>query len=157
MRRSGLWPLLMAVLCAACDPAPTGERARIKEQLDSAAAAHRADSTAMAAKEDSLRDGHHIYRDREGLLLMEGVLQDGRREGLWTSYERDGKVKSRSEYRNGLAHGLTTVFHPNGNLYYSGDNRDGHPVGEWRFFDLSGGLLRTVRYDSTGTMLRTPG
>ena len=89
-------------------------------------------------------------------MLMEGELRDRKRVGVWTSYERDGRLKSRTEYRDGLAHGLTTVFHPNGNLYYSGESRNGHAVGEWRFFDLSGKLLRTVAYDSAGTRLPDP-
>ena len=141
----------LAALALACNGVPQAERARIKAQLDSLAAVAKADSLARAAVEDSLRDGHHVYRDREGLMLMEGELRDRKRVGVWTSYERDGRVKSRTEYRDGLAHGLTTVFHPNGNLYYSGD-----AVGEWRFFDLSGKLLRTVAYDSAGTRLPDP-
>lgn len=153
--RTSVLPLLLMLLCG-CDRVVPEERARIRAQLDSAAAMHKADSAARMARADSLRDGHHVYRDREGLILMEGDLLGGRRQGVWTSYERDGRVKSRTEYRDGQAHGLTVVFHPNGNLYYSGDNRGGHPVGAWRFFDTGGRLVRTVLYDSTGAQVPVP-
>ena len=84
---------------------------------------------------------------------MDGSMLNGQREGLWTSYHASGKIKSRSEYQRGLSHGLTTVFHDNGNPYYSGENRNGHPVGQWTFFDLGGGLLKTVVYDTAGAII----
>ncbi len=61
---------------------------------------------------------------------------------------------SRNEYRDGKLDGLTTVFQDNGALKYSGDNKNGHPVGEWRFFDATGGLAKTVVFDSTGRQVR---
>lgn len=42
------------------------------------------------------------------------------------------------------------MFHPGGTLYYTGDNRHGVPVGEWKFLDEQGALLKIVVYDSTG-------
>ena len=54
---------------------------------------------------------------------------------------------------DGVQEGATVVFHPNGQTYYTGDYRHGHEVGEWRFFDERGTLVRTVRYDSTGAVI----
>ena len=143
--------LLLPILFIACNEPTDLKQARAL--IDSSRAVLRADSLKRAAVNDSLRDGPHTYRDKNGLILMEGEMRDGKRHGVWTSYSETGKVKSRSEYANGELNGLSTVFQENGALYYSGNHRNGHPVGEWRFFDPTGGLAKTVVYDSTGTVI----
>ncbi len=150
-RRCILPSAFAALILFSCGQPADLERAR--SFIDSARVMEKADSARRAMVNDSLKDGPHVYRSQSGLLLMEGQMLNGQREGLWTSYHASGKVKSRSEYQHGLNHGLTAVFHENGNPYYSGDSRNGHPVGEWSFFDLGGGLLRTVKYDSTGAVI----
>jgi hypothetical protein len=140
------------LLFTSCQRPADLEKARVA--VDSAQAAQRADSLAKTAMADSLRDGHHEYRDAQGRLYMEGDFLNKQRQGVWTSYGENGRVMSRNEYREGQLNGLTTVFQDNGALKYSGDNKHGHPVGEWRFFDATGGLARTVVYDSTGRQVR---
>lgn len=93
----------------------------------------------------------------DGWLQMEGDMKDGLRTGLWTSYTREGRVKSRSEYRNGEPEGIATVFHANGALYYTGSQRKGRQVGEWRYFDEQGQLVRTVQYDTSGAVINNLG
>jgi hypothetical protein len=139
-------------LLSSCQPPADLDKAR--SAVDSALAVQRADSLARTALADSLRDGHHTYRDAQGRLYMEGDFLNKQRQGVWTSYGENGRVISRNEYRDGKLDGLTTVFQDNGALKYSGDNKDGHPVGEWRFFDATGGLAKTVVFDSTGRQVR---
>jgi MORN repeat variant len=143
--------LLTLLVITACNEPTDLQRARAL--IDSSRAVLRADSLKRTAVNDSLRDGPHTYRDKSGLILMEGEMRDGKRHGVWTSYWESGKVKSRSEYAGGKLNGLSTVFRENGELYYSGYNRDDHPVGEWRFFDGTGGLAKTVVYDSAGAVI----
>jgi antitoxin component YwqK of YwqJK toxin-antitoxin module len=140
------------VFLASCQRPADLDKARIA--VDSAQTTQRADSIAKMAITDSLRDGHHTYRDAQGRLYMEGDFLNKQRQGVWTSYGENGRVMSRNEYSAGKLEGLTTVFQENGALKYSGDNNDGHPVGEWRFFDATGGLAKTVVFDSTGRQVR---
>lgn len=143
--------LLSPLLLVTCGQPSDLERARAV--IDSSLRVQRADSITRAQLADSLRDGPHTYRDKQGRLLMEGTIQNGLREGIWTSYSPSGKVKSRTEFVNGQPHGLSTVFHENGAVYYSGNHRNGKPTGPWRFFDPQGGLAKSVLYDTTGAVI----
>ncbi len=143
------WTLIVAVAAAACGTG-TPETGPDANPVRTDTAAFRPD-TAM------IRNGHARVVGPDGHLQMEGDMQDGRRTGLWTSYTREGRVKSRSEYRNGLAEGLSTVFHDNGAIFYSGNQLRGKQVGEWRFYDEQGNLVRTAVYDTNGAVINDPG
>lgn len=107
------------------------------------------DSTATPAP----LNGPQVVHLKEGGRL-EGVMRNGKREGPWISYRADGSTWSRSTYLNGLEEGTTEVFHPGGEHYYTGQYHRGVPVGEWVFFDLLGGEVKRVEYDSTGVVVR---
>ena len=144
--------LASALLMAACDlGAGEGQRSPAADTTGTAA---RAVDARRAATADSLKDGHHLYKDKAGRPLMEGDMRNGQRNGVWTSYLPNGRVQSRNVYEDGVLHGISTVFHENGVLYYSGAQRKGKPFGEWKFYDEQGVLARTVVYDSTGTMIK---
>ena len=98
-------------------------------------------------------NGPMVIKGPDGRVRMEGNMRDDRRHGVWTSYHPDGTMQSRSAYVDGQLHGTTVVFHPNGQLYYTGEHRLDRQVGEWRFFDEEGVLVKTVTYDSTGTVI----
>jgi antitoxin component YwqK of YwqJK toxin-antitoxin module len=98
-------------------------------------------------------DGPMVVRGPDGKVLMEGPMRRGQRHGVWTSYHPDGAVRSKGAYTDGVLNGVSVVFHPNGQLYYTGAYRDDHEVGEWRFYDESGELVKAVHYDSTGTII----
>ena len=85
--------------------------------------------------------------------VMKGELLNGARQGAWTAYFPDGTMRSRSSYMNGKLHGPTEVFHENGSAYYVGQYNMGNAVGEWRFFDPQGNLIRTAVHDSLGNLL----
>ncbi len=142
----------VCALLSSCQRPADLDKAR--SAVDSAQALLRTDSLAKAAVADSLSEGHHTYRDAKGRMYMEGDFQNRQRQGVWISYGDNGRVKSRNEYRNGQVEGLSTVFQDNGALKYSGENHHGHPVGEWRLFDATGGLAKTVVFDSTGRQVR---
>lgn len=85
--------------------------------------------------------------------LMKGEVKGGVRQGPWTSYFADGALRSRGIYENGELNGPTEVFHANGKPYYTGQYSAGLTVGEWRFYDAAGVLVKTAFHDSTGTLL----
>ena len=84
---------------------------------------------------------------------MQGEMADGKRVGPWTSFFANGGIRSKAVYVDGLEEGTTEIFHENGMVYYTGQYHLGKPVGEWLFYDTKGGKVRTVHYDSLGTML----
>lgn len=84
---------------------------------------------------------------------MTGELRAGQRHGPWTAYHPNGMVRSRTTYENGLMEGPTEVFHENGMTYYTGQYRADNVVGEWRFYDRNGALIRTAVHDSLGTLI----
>ena len=84
---------------------------------------------------------------------MQGDLHEARRNGPWTSYFPDGGIRSKAVYVDGLEEGPTEVFHENGMTYYTGQYHLGKPVGEWLFYDVKGGKVKTVQYDSLGVMV----
>lgn len=89
----------------------------------------------------------------DGKPRIKGNMRDHKRHGMWTSYFPDGRPQSFKGFVNGELHGTTVVYHPNGTTYYSGEYRKGLQVGEWRFFDDKGTLVRTVTYDASGTVI----
>lgn len=97
-------------------------------------------------------DGPQVQQMPDGTSLR-GVIRHGKRHGIWRSFTPQGRLLSQTEYRDGVTHGPVVVFHPNGTVRYLGRNHHGTPVGEWRFHDEAGGLLKTVVYDSTGTVV----
>lgn len=143
---------LLAALLHGCGR--PSDLARAQQRIDSALAVERADSVRLVAVRDSLRDGHHQYRDTKGRLLMEGELRGGHRQGVWTSYGSNGGVLSRNEYVDGELNGSTIVFRSNGTQYYVGTNRQGKPFGLWNFYDDQGKLVKTLAYDSTGAVVQ---
>jgi hypothetical protein len=151
MRVSALSACCLMALLFACNQPADLDRARTL--IDSARTLERIDSLRKTVLNDSLSDGRHTYRDKDGRPVMEGEWLNGNRIGTWTSYHGNGRVKSRSTYANGELNGPTAVFYENGSPYYSGSDRNGHPVGEWNFFDAKGGLVKTVSYDSAGAVI----
>ncbi len=142
---------VICVLALSCGDAGNGNDGTPVN--DTTGTAARADSVRRAEIADSLRDGHHVYTDKSGRPLMEGVMLGGVRDGVWTSYLPSGRVKSRNVYEKGVLHGITTVFHENGVLYYSGMQRKGKPFGEWKFYDAEGNLAKTAVYDTSGAII----
>lgn len=103
------------------------------------------------ASEDTLhRTGLQVVRDDQGMPVMEGHLLEGRRHGVWTSYNSKGGVKSRTSYANGELKGPTVTFREDGRMLYIGQHENGVRVGEWKFYDERGELVREVVFDSTG-------
>ncbi len=106
-----------------------------------------------AATEQKLRDGVQEILHPNGRVKMIGPLKDGQRHGIWLAYFPDGTLQSRGAYVNGQRHGVAEVFHENGERYFLGQYHHDNPSGEWQFFDSTGTLRRTVRYDTLGNIL----
>lgn len=137
--RSGA--LIIAVMLASCEQGGDTPTTRT---------AAPADSSATTAE---VIDGPSEVKGPDGTVRMKGNMRHGKRHGIWTSYHAGGAVQSTSGYVDGVLMGPSVVYHPNGEIYYTGDYRDDKQVGEWRFYDGSGSLVKTVHYDSAGTVI----
>lgn len=126
--------LIFALVLVACDQPPATPASEGLAPVDSSSSPDNGKYT------ETMPDG----------TRLQGAMRDGKRIGIWRSFGPDEKLRSQTEYKEGKPHGPSAVFHPNGALYYTGDNHHGKPVGEWRFQDEQGTLLKIVVYDSTG-------
>jgi antitoxin component YwqK of YwqJK toxin-antitoxin module len=106
----------------------------------------------------------------DGILLAEGVFQNGkpvgvmkqyalsgrlysvqhwengRKEGAQIFFYETGKIKSELSYQKGLLEGLVRLFYPNGNLKFQGQFHHGEREGVCHFFNFLGTLLEESHY-----------
>lgn len=134
---------LLTTLFACGEPRSTGDNA-----LNAPA-----DSIVSPLKDAMPTDGPVEILGADGKSRSVGNMRDGKRHGTWTAYFPDGTLQSRNSYLDGVLHGAMVVFHPNGQLYFSGEYRHGKQVGEWKFLDMIGEVVKTVDYDSTGSVI----
>ena len=92
--------------------------------------------------------GKYLERYPTGETKIEGQKnEDGLKEGIWTAYSQDGTKQSVCGFINGKRNGIAMVFHPNGNVSYRGEWKLDERVGEWKFFNQAGTLVKTENYD----------
>ena len=132
----------LLVIMFACERSPSSE-----------AKGTAAQTPAVAAKDSLPQNGPAEVKGPDGRVKMKGNMRNGKRHGVWTSFHPGGIIQSKTDYVDGVQQGASVVYHPNGQVYYTGDYRNGHQIGDWRFFDEGGTLVKTVRYDSTGTVI----
>ena len=87
--------------------------------------------------------------DTNGVLQSEGNHdQKGRMDGTWTRYWPNGNARTRWTMDGGRQHGPVATFYESGAKKSEGQRKDGQPDGEWRWFDTTGTVTETCRYDS---------
>jgi hypothetical protein len=104
-------------------------------------------------KTPEVTDGPVVVSYPDGKTKIKGHMRNGKRHGVWSSYFPDGKPWSFCDYENGELTGTSVTYHSNGTTYYTGDYRHGHEVGLWRFYDAQGNLVKSVTYDTAGTVI----
>ena len=132
----------LLVVLIACDRVPSND-----------AKGTAAQEPKVAANDSLPQNGPAEVKGPDGRVKMKGSMRNGKRHGVWTSYHPGGATQSKADYVDGVQQGASVVYHPNGQVYYIGDYLNGVQVGEWRFFDEGGTLVRTLHYDSTGTVI----
>lgn len=82
-------------------------------------------------------------------IKMEGRQdKDGRRQGVWKLYTQDGIELSITVYKDGIKDGHIIVRYPTGILRYSGQYDMDERIGEWKFYDESGQLVKTENFST---------
>ena len=79
-------------------------------------------------------------------VKSEGELKNGKMHGKWIYYYENGKKWSEGNFKDGQEEGLRTTYYENGQKRYEGLFRDGVRTGDWKFWDESGKLVKTIMY-----------
>ena len=92
--------------------------------------------------------GAHQEYHPNGQLKIDGQYdKNSQRTGLWISYYENGEKWSESYYVEGVQDGHSLTFFPNGQVRFVGEYKAGERIGEWRFYDESGELVKTENFD----------
>lgn len=70
----------------------------------------------------------------------------GRRNGIWKLYSEQGVELSITVYTDDKKDGHIVVRYPNSVVHYVGEYMMDERVGEWRFYDEQGTLVKTENY-----------
>jgi antitoxin component YwqK of YwqJK toxin-antitoxin module len=93
------------------------------------------------------KDGPITVRYPNGIVKEKSNYTDGRRQGECQSFYPSGKLWSDDHFLNGQIDGPTVSYFENGKKRYEGMCAKGKPTGEWKYYDSSGKLTRTVNYN----------
>lgn len=82
-----------------------------------------------------------------GELLEESNWQNDKLHGIYRSYFQDGKLYLECNYTNGQRNGKFKTCFPNGSLEMDANYFEDLKDSVWRFFDVEGELMYTLKYD----------
>jgi len=68
-------------------------------------------------------------------------------------YHLNGKIKTEQAYRNGKVNGRFIEYFDNGKIKTEGNLNGFDKIGEWKYFDSKGFLIKHELFDSTGILL----
>lgn len=92
--------------------------------------------------------GKYLERYPDGKTKIEGQKNEaGERQGHWVAYSNDGTKQSEITYSKGKKHGIHIVYFPNGNPTYVGEWNMDKKIGEWKFYNQAGTLVKTENFD----------
>ena len=94
-------------------------------------------------KEDGLWEEYY----HNGSLLSKVNYMNGKKEGILENYYINGQLKSRINYKEGKENGIIELFHQNGELMLKGFSKDAMQIGEWKYYDEKGKLIKTENLD----------
>jgi antitoxin component YwqK of YwqJK toxin-antitoxin module len=141
MGRLFLIPVCAALLFFSCagpavnpDKADTGANAKHGISVNNPV-----DKTPHAVK-DSIFNGEHIEKYKNGVIYMRGDIQGGLRAGEWLTFYPSGKPWSKGTYSNGLRQGYGVSYFENGNKSSEGYYKDDQMIGKWKFWDEYGNM-----------------
>lgn len=88
-----------------------------------------------------------------GKMRTKGMTYDGERHGKWSYYYENGFLWSEGNFFHGKRDGYALLFYDNGRKMVDGEYKENVPVGEWRFYNEQGELVKTVDADENPEVL----
>lgn len=90
------------------------------------------------------KDGTYTewYPGHKQMKVRGRESEDGQRIGIWKAYSPNGVELSVTVYTDDKKDGHIVVRHPNGAVHYVGEYMMDERVGEWRFYDETGTLIK---------------
>ncbi len=92
-----------------------------------------------------LKDGIYTewYPGHKQIKVRGRQDEDEKRQGIWKLYGEDGTELSITIYTDDKKDGHIVVRHPSGAVRYVGEYIMDERVGEWRFYNEQGDLIKT--------------
>ena len=82
-----------------------------------------------------------------GIIEMEGPVDNNEREGEWVFYKEDGSKWRTEQYENGQLHGEFTEWYRSGKPKFEGEYYHGLPNGAWKLYTADGDIEKEYKYD----------
>ncbi|MBZ0098884.1 MAG: toxin-antitoxin system YwqK family antitoxin [Taibaiella sp.] len=83
-------------------------------------------------------DGPFKTFNKAGIVLDEGLHENGFSVGHWKYYYEDGKLRMEGDYIEGKKSGLWKIYHSNKKIKAIGLYEKDEKIGEWKHYDING-------------------
>lgn len=87
---------------------------------------------------DPVWDGPYKTFNKAGVVLDEGLHENGFRIGHWKYYYEDGKLRMEGDYIDGKKSGTWKIYYPDKKIKAIGEYKSDEKVGEWRYYNVKG-------------------
>lgn len=87
---------------------------------------------------DVVHHGQFKMFNKKGIILQQGIDEDGLNVGHWKYYYEDGKIRMEGNYSNGKKTGTWIIYHPNGKIKAEGTYDNEKKILPWKYFNQSG-------------------
>lgn len=95
---------------------------------------------------DGKKYGDFRVSNLNGIVEIDGVMNDNKNEGVWSYFYPDGKLESRGTFYNDKLNGVWNWYFPNGSLRAVGYYEDDKKVGTWKFFNPQSKIIKEISY-----------
>lgn len=148
-----------------------GFPSKIYHFTDSAGLEYLASQYRYTFKKD-LRNGAFFNYDQMGNIAIDGHYTNGELDSVWTAWYDTGikkktvelnmdtltldgryldfnyeRMRRRENSKGDEKQGLNTYFYSNGNISHKGEVYKGERIGEWKFYNETGSLIKRIQYE----------
>ncbi|BDQ01853.1 hypothetical protein [Ignavibacterium sp.] len=95
---------------------------------------------------DGKKYGDFKVSNLNGIIEINGVMNDSKNEGVWNYYYPNGQLESRGTFYNDKLNGAWKWYYPNGDLKALGYYEDDKKVGTWKFYNNQSKIIREISY-----------
>jgi hypothetical protein len=103
---------------------------------------------AIRSEDDSTKEGYYTqYYD--GIKIINGQYQNGKREGLWSFYFPDGRLHISVPYSNGKEEGSAKYYNQDGGLYAKLEYHEGKMIQSILYHSGDSTIVKRNEADTT--------